>query len=114
MTAYDAFLKAAATYAEHPVRWHWTDLEKAARALHDEHVREMERRAGRKEGSMGRSDISKSAFAPISRRMMPERGERVPLPPVLGTWATLPDAALNIIDRAALAEMGKADGEELA
>jgi hypothetical protein len=55
----------------------------AWKALHDEYMAIRERDFGRTEGGFGRADAPRmSAFAPISRRMMPERGERVPLPTV--------------------------------
>ena len=85
-----AVLAAAQKLVERPVRWNLLALESAASGLCDEYVTSLERAAGRKPGAFGPQPQERAgrAFRPI------DRGER----------------ALNRIDRAALAEMGKADG----
>jgi hypothetical protein len=64
----------------------------------DEYTADLERELGRPTGAFGRLSPAKDAFASVRYRTMGERGER----------------PLNHINRVALAEMGKADGEELA
>jgi hypothetical protein len=106
-----AVLAAAQRLVERPTRWNLLALESAAWGLCDEYVTSLERENGRKPGAYGRQPSQQERDAATERASMAAlAGKGKAFQPIVPRYDR-GERALNRIDRAALAEMGKADGE---
>jgi hypothetical protein len=113
-----AVLAAAQRLVERPVRWNWRALESAAVGLCDEYVASLERELGRKPGAFSDRLRYQQAAAEFAVAVPPTTPPNDLLPQGKAFQPIVPrydrgERALNRINREALAEMGKADGEEL-